>query len=121
MVQRYRCIRCGKTFSESQPLDGVKIETAKVVQITHLLVEGVGIRAIERLTGVHRDTVLSVLETVGQKCADLMDKRVQNVEFKCVQVDEMFSFVRFNERKNFLKSRELDDQYTFIGIDSDTK
>jgi transposase-like protein len=36
-VQRYQCTRCNKTFSESQPLDGVRTEHEKVVQIIKLL------------------------------------------------------------------------------------
>jgi transposase-like protein len=45
IVQRYRCTRCGKTFSEDQPLEGVRIEQSKAAQIVHLLCEGVGVRA----------------------------------------------------------------------------
>jgi transposase-like protein len=47
-VQRYACDRCGKSFSESQPLDGLRIEHSKVVQIVKLLCEGMGIRATAR-------------------------------------------------------------------------
>lgn len=51
-----------KTFSESQPLDGLRVDHEKVVQIVKLLVEGVGIRACSRLADCHIHTVLSVLE-----------------------------------------------------------
>jgi transposase-like protein len=52
IVQRFQCVRCGKTFSESQPLDNLRTEHEKVVQIIKLLVEGVGVRATARLTGL---------------------------------------------------------------------
>jgi IS1 family transposase len=93
----------------------------KVVQITHMLVEGVGIRAIERLAGVHRDTVLSVLEVAGRKCARVMDERVRNVPFEFVQVDELFAFVWCKEKNNDDGNRERGDQYTYLGVDAKTK
>ena len=34
-----------------------------------LLVEGNSIRSIERLTGVHRDTIMRLGERVGRGCA----------------------------------------------------
>jgi transposase-like protein len=66
MVQRYFCVRCGKSFSEIQPLDGLRVNFKQACQVVHLLCEGMGIRAIERFTGLHRDTVLSILESAGE-------------------------------------------------------
>jgi len=122
-LQRYRCRECGRTFSDipERPLDSLRIPLDKAVQIIGLLVEGVGIRACERLAGVHRDTVLAVLEVAGQKCARLMDERVRNVPFEFVQVDELFSFVWCKEKQNLTHSRSKGDQYTFLGVDAKTK
>jgi transposase-like protein len=78
-VQRYACTRCGKTFSEEQLLDGVRVETAKAAQVANLLVEGVGIRAASRLTGLDQGTVLNILKTDGEHCARLLDAKIQNV------------------------------------------
>jgi transposase-like protein len=93
--QRYQCRQCKRTFSDipQRPLDDLRIPFDKAVQIVHMLVEGCGVRAVERLAGVHRDTVLAVLEVVGQKCARLLDERVRNHPFEFVQVDELFAFV----------------------------
>jgi len=104
-----------------KPLDNLRVPFEKAVQITHLLVEGVGIRAIERLASVHRDTVLAVLEVVGQKCARLLDQKVRNVDFPTVQVDELFAFVGCKERNNETQDRERGDQYVYLGVDSDSK
>ncbi len=121
--QRYQCKQCKKTFSDlpDKPLDNLRVPFDKAVQITHLLVEGVGIRAIERLAGVHRDTVLAVLEVVGQKCAHLLDQKVRNVAFESVQVDELFAFVGCKERNNVNQSREIGEQYVFLGVDAQSK
>jgi len=61
IVRRFRCIRCGKTFSEKQPLDGLRIDHDKVVRIVKLLTEGLGVRAVARFMHCDPHTVLSVL------------------------------------------------------------
>jgi transposase-like protein len=59
-------------------LDGVRIETAKAAQVVNLLVEGVGIRAPSRLTGLDQGTILNILKTAGEHCARLLDAKIQN-------------------------------------------
>ncbi len=121
IVQRYRCCRCGSSFSESQPLQGVTIETAKAVQVINLLVEGVGIRSISRLTGLDQKTTLKILASAGERCARLLDEKVINVEVESVQVDELFSFVFCKQKNNLTNDYERGDQYTFLAIDSASK
>ena len=50
-VQRYRCHVCHATFSEPQqkPLGEHRIDVERAVQVLGLMMEGVSIRAIERL------------------------------------------------------------------------
>jgi len=45
IVQRYRCVRCTKTFSEAQPLDGLRVDFKQACQVANMLCEGIGIRA----------------------------------------------------------------------------
>ena len=89
VVRRFRCLRCGKTFSEPQPLDGLRIETSKVNEVVRLLCEGVGIRATSRLSGLDQETVLNVLTTVGEKCAQFHDATVRNIPTVNVETDEL--------------------------------
>jgi len=67
--QRFRCVPCAKTFMEPREkmLNSMYLSEDKALLCLQLLVEGTSIRSIERITGVHRDTVLSLLETVGKK------------------------------------------------------
>lgn len=62
-------------------------------QVVNLLCEGMGIRAVGRITDLHRDTVLNILETSGQKCAAFLDANVRNVKAGNVQIDELFTYV----------------------------
>lgn len=120
-VQRYRCLRCGTTFSESQPLEGVRTETERAIQVVHLLVEGMGIRAISRFTKLDQKTVLNILASAGQHCARLLDERIRNVEVESVQVDEMFTYVGCKQRNNLENDYDKGDQYLFMSIDSKSK
>ena len=62
-IQRYRCLACKATFSERQPkpLGTHYISVEKATQIISLMVEGVSLRAIARLTDTdlmfHTDSV----------------------------------------------------------------
>lgn len=86
-------------------------------------VEGNSIRSIERMTGIHRDTIMRLIVRVGEGCAKLLDGLVRNVPAKRVQCDEIWTYVfvkqaRMNGQHNHA---EMGDQYVFIGMDADTK
>ena len=116
IVQRYRCTRCGKTFSESQPLDGLRIEHGKAVQIVKLLCEGMGVRACARLTDCHIRTVLEVLRVVGQKCAEFHDRTVRNVATGALQIDELWAYVARKQWHTDPGDVESGDFYTFLAL-----
>ena len=120
-MRRFRCVRCGKTFSEPQPLDGLRIEAHKVNEVVRLFCEGVGIRAAGRLTGLEKKTVLSILETVGQKCANFHDATVRNVKTANVETDELYSFVYCRQDQNQTKDPERGEQFTFLSFCRDSK
>jgi IS1 family transposase len=115
-VQRYQCLRCGKAFSEKQPLDGMRIDHGKVVQIVKLLCEGMGVRAAARLTGCQHKTVLAVLNAVGGQCAALHDRLVHDVQTGSLQIDELWSRVGISQRRTTESDIERGDQYTYLAI-----
>jgi transposase-like protein/IS1 family transposase len=116
-VQRYRCLRCGTTFSESQPLDGLRLENEKVIQICKLLVEGLGIRATARFVNCDPHTVLNVLETVGQKCEAFLDRTLLYLNIESLQIDEIWGKAGKRD-KNVAQSGGV---FTYLGIDAKTK
>jgi IS1 family transposase len=120
-VQRYRCIRCGKTFSEDQPLDGVRIDDAEAAHVVHLLCEGVGIRAISRLANLHQKTVLNVLESAGSHCARLLDARIRNVAPEQIQIDELYSFVHCRPENIEANHPQFGEFYCYLSIERHTK
>jgi transposase-like protein/IS1 family transposase len=123
-VQRFQCLRCGKTFSESQPLAGVRVETDKAAMVVNLLCEGTGIRAICRLTGLSKGAVLNILETAGQHCGELLNARLVNLKVSNIEIDEVFGFVNcleMNTDPDNPSDQMRGDQYVFLGMERTSK
>lgn len=120
-VQRFECLKCGTSFSEKQPLDNLRVDFKQAVQVVKMLCEGIGIRAVSRLTGLHQQTVLNVLARAGGKAGRFLDTHVKNVRPESVQADEMFCFVGCKERNNTAHDPFRGDQYLFMALDSNSK
>jgi hypothetical protein len=74
-----------------------KLSTQKRVQVLSALVEGVSIRAVVRMTGVSKNTVVKLLEDIGNACAVYQDKAFRNLTCKRIECDEIWSFVHAKE------------------------
>jgi IS1 family transposase/transposase-like protein len=120
-VQRYECRKCGTSFSEKLPLDNLRVDFKQACQVLNLLAEGMGIRAISRLTGLHQQTVLNVLARAGSKAGRFLDVTVRNVQPESIQADEMWCFVGCKERANDTHDPFRGDQYLFLATDSKSK
>jgi transposase-like protein len=121
IVQRYRCERCGKTMSESQPLDTLRVDFQKACQVVHLLCEGMGVRAVGRLTGLDKKTVLRILVTAGERCAYLLDAKIRDVKAEHVQVDEIHTFVGCKAQRTTRDDMERGDFFTYLSVDRASK
>ena len=120
-MQRFFCDRCGKSYSEIQPLDGLRVETKQVEQVVHLLCEGMGVRAVSRFTQLDPKTILNILETTGHKAAAFMDSKVRNVGAEQVQVDELMNFVYSRGQNTPHDETERGDFATFLSVDRHSK
>jgi transposase-like protein/IS1 family transposase len=123
-IQRYRCPTCNSTFSEprQRPLGRHYTSTEQAAQIVTLLMEGMSVRAISRITGVHQGTILSLLLTVGEKSRNLFDKQIRAIHPRFVQADELWTFVHTKEGHLLPGSpAEWGDAYVWMAIDSETK
>ncbi len=100
-----------------------ELKTEKKITAVAMLAEGNSIRSIERMTGVHRDTIMRLGVRVGEGCAKIMDERMRNLPCKLVQVDEIWCFVKMKEKtaKRIAPKTEAGDVWTWIAIDAETK
>ncbi|MEK6333932.1 MAG: hypothetical protein AABM67_03225 [Acidobacteriota bacterium] len=124
--QRYRCLSCGKTFGEpkAKTLDNSRLAEGKALAVLSHLIEGCSVRSTERLTGVHRDTILRLLAIAGRKCEALMLDRIQGLRVSDVECDELWSYVGMKKKTKTLKgetSDELGDAWTFTAIERNSK
>lgn len=96
----------------------------KQLAVIGALVEGNSIRSTERMTGVHRDTIMRLLVRVGEGCQEILDQTMQGVRCRSLQVDELWTFVYKKQARLSFEERftpEMGDQYCFVAIDAETK
>jgi transposase-like protein/IS1 family transposase len=121
--QRFRCRQCSKTFTE--PHNGhffnMYTPSEKAGLLLKMFVEGMSIRSIERLTGVHRDTILNLLVLSGDRCEQLLEERIRQHPVSDVQCDEIWGFVGCKEKRNVTGDPTLGDAYCFVAIERNTK
>jgi IS1 family transposase len=98
------------------------LNTETQTAIIGMLAEGSSIRSIERLTGVHRDTIMRLGVRVGKGCAAILDEKMRGLSCRHLQFDELWGFIGKKQR-NVLPEDDptVGDVWTFCAIDSDTK
>lgn len=125
-LQRFKCGQCRKTFTEDheRPLDEMRLPLEKALLCLNLLVEGNSIRSTERITGVEKKTIMSLLVLAGEKCERLMNKKLRNVKVSDIQADEIWAYVGMKEKTKKRKGYDtttLGDAYTFVAFERDSK
>ena len=83
------------------------IPRERQIAIISALTEGCTIRANERMTGVHRDTIMRLGVRVGDACTAPHDRLYRNLSPNLIELDEMWAFVG-KKQKLARKFREAD-------------
>ncbi len=87
------------------------------IAIIAALSEGTSIRSVERLTGVHRDTIMRLGVRIGRGCAALHDDMMRDLPVTLIELDELWSFVGKKQRRvQPTDSTEVGDQYVFVAV-----
>lgn len=123
-VQRYRCHSCKATFADApaKTLGRHYIDMDRASKALAMMLEGVSIRAISRLTDLDKNTIMSLMVDAGNHCETLMIEKVRNLSVRDVEVDEMWGFVQKKEgHKRDGDGEEVGDAYCFIGMERNTK
>ena len=96
----------------------------KQIAVIGALAEGSSIRSIERITGVHRDTILRLLVLAGERCQRLMDEKLKSLDVLDVEVDEIWGFVGKKESHKLKSEKQVEvigDAYCFVGMERNCK
>ena len=83
-----------------------------------MFAEGSSIRSIERVTGVHRDTVMRLGERIGEACAGIMDEKMHGLSTTRIEVDEIWGFIGKKNKNATPAERAVG---TWIAFDPDSK
>lgn len=82
------------------------------------------IRSAERVTNLHRDTILKLLVLAGDRCQKRMKQLIRNVPVEDVQADEIWGFCFKKEKNRWQHEKnvyEIGDAWCYVGIERNTK
>lgn len=88
-----------------------------------MLCEGSSIRSIERITGIHRDTVMRLGVRMGEGCKQIMDEKLRGLNCANVQLDETWGFVAMKQKTANRQGAgdEVGDVWTWVAVDAESK
>lgn len=124
-LQRYHCPQCKATFVDptaEKTLGTHYIDPETTAKVLELMMEGVSVRAISRLTGLHIETILSLMLTAGEKCQRFLDSRIRGLHPNLVQADELHVTIGcHSKRLRDDAPEEWGSAWTWLALDSESK
>jgi IS1 family transposase len=97
----------------------------KRTEIIGMLCEGVGQRAVSRLTETDRKTVARLALAIGSGCAELHDRMMVGLHVHRIECDELWAYVGHKRNPQREKPRRpspvMGDQYTYVALASATR
>jgi IS1 family transposase len=99
-----------------------QLSKEQMSSVISALCDGASIRATERITGIHRDTIMRLGVKVGQGCTAVHGKLFVKLHVSRIEFDEVWSFVK-KKRKNVQETDPdtVGDQYIYLAMDSTGK
>ncbi len=101
-----------------------RLSPERQARVISALVEGSSIRAVSRMTGVAKGTILKLLAELGEACAAYQDTNLRNLYCRRVQCDEVWAFCHA-KAKNVPEDRRGQfghgDVWTWVALDADSK
>lgn len=123
--QRFRCDACKKTFTDAatRPVDRRRLDASKMILALRMILEGNSVRSVERLMGIHRDTIIDAMVAAGRVCKTFLEKTCRHLPVVDIQADEIWGFVCCKEKtkRNRGYGEECGDAYCFTAIERGTK
>lgn len=96
----------------------------KQIEVIAALCDGLGVRAVSRITGVNRGTVAALALKVGNGCAELHDRIMVGIRTSRLELDELWAYVgkkQVRVDRKALGAAAVGDQYTFIALSASSR
>src|SRR5208282_3974128 len=92
-------------------------------RVISALAEGNSIRSVERMTGIHRDTIMRLGVKVGEGCEKMMDSQMRGLSCSRIECDEVWGFIGKKKKNASAADRRegMGDVWTFLSIDPESK
>ncbi len=101
-----------------------KLNIERQAQIIKVLCEGNSIRSAARITDSSINTVIKLLQQVGNACARYQDEHLVNLSCKRIECDEIWNFC-YSKEANVPQDKKnqfgYGDIWTFVAIDATSK
>lgn len=101
------------------------LDKSKQIEIIGMLCEGVGQRAVSRLTNTDRKTVARLALAIGTGCAELHDRMMVGLRVHRIECDELWAYVGHKRNPQAGPKRRpspvMGDQYTYVALASATR
>lgn len=99
--QRYRCRRCGQTFTDTKGTLFYRRRTpeGEILETLALLADGASLSSLARATGHKEDTIRGWLEDAGRHAEALEEVLLADYSVDRGQLDALWSFVRHKGEK----------------------
>lgn len=99
-TQNYRCITCNRQFVRTAGtiFYRSRIKKKEAKKIANLLVEKIGLRGISRATERNKNTLVLFTNKLAERCKQVNDFLLQDVQLSPIEVDELWTFVKKNKR-----------------------
>ncbi|HTV83083.1 MAG TPA: IS1 family transposase [Acidobacteriaceae bacterium] len=124
-LRRFRCPGCKRTYTErhERTLGTMYVSQDRAVMALQLLLEGNSIRSTERITGMDRNTIMTLLVKAGERCQRLAQHKIEHLTVRDVEVDEIWGYVY--KKQGRIRPDEsrapIGDAYCFVGMERNTK
>lgn len=104
-VQRYECITCHETFTETKGtlLYRKRTPADKILEVLALLAEGNRVSSVTRVKGVKEDTILGWLREAAEHADVLNDALLSDYHVQRGQLDGLWLFIQKKGPKKVIR------------------
>ncbi len=122
---RKRCKLCGTSYVDRHftALGEMRIDLDQAAQAVALLCEGMAVRAVSRITGLDKGTILRLVVRLGRGVAELSEQLISGLSVAECECDELWAFIYCKRRTQRMRDwgSRCGDLYSYVAVDRNSK